>query len=246
MNFIFTGECGEMVAINADHIVHANFNEKLENLSLTFVGGSSLELTGTEAIEVWKNIFETEDEEDETFDIERLESIEETVSDLEKQVARNRVDSLWEVERLEEFIDFLPENIPDELITRAAKLKDRFKTVAAKAESCYYAKLIAECNASSITRASSINSTLRKLDEIEDALSEGNTLTDELSKKIRAAKERVAWYRAKKKLDESTVAEAGGNSNKANKLVSEAVETLKQDWSLVFPSETPPPITASR
>jgi hypothetical protein len=58
--------------------------------------------------------------------------------------------------------------------------------------------------------------------------------------KIREAKERVAWYRAKKKLSEYAVAEAGGSSKKAGKLAAEATEILKQDWSLVFPGESPP------
>jgi hypothetical protein len=243
MNIFVTGEDGEVIAINADHIVHAKFNEKRRALSLAFIGGSSLELSGINATEVWKNLYETEDEDHEELDEKELEDIEKMVTALENDVIRNRVDSFWDIQRIGESIDFLPENIPEELLTRTSKLKDHAKAVIAKAIASYYTKEINECNATRIATAASINSILRKLDGIEDALSEGDAITDVLLKKIREAKERVALFRAKKKLDESSVAEAGGSSKKANKLTAEAAEILKQDWLMVFPGESTPPIS---
>jgi hypothetical protein len=65
-------------------------------------------------------------------------------------------------------------------------------------------------------------------------------LTPALRQRARAARERLARYRAQKKLDDAAVAEAGGNAKKAAKLRAEAAVVLSQDWSKAFPGEPPP------
>jgi hypothetical protein len=66
-------------------------------------------------------------------------------------------------------------------------------------------------------------------------------LTDELRQRARAARERLARFRYQKNIDESQVADAGGNVKRAEKLRREAVALLGQDWPRAFPGEAPPP-----
>ena len=66
--------------------------------------------------------------------------------------------------------------------------------------------------------------------------------TDELRQRARAARERLARYRAQKKLDDAAVSEAGGNAKKAEKLRREAAALLAQDWPRAFAGEPPPPL----
>lgn len=72
------------------------------------------------------------------------------------------------------------------------------------------------------------------------------TLVDNKGEDRRSAQERPAWHRAKKKLDESRVVEAGGSHIKGEKYKREAEIILKQDWTLIFPDEQPPQLESEK
>jgi hypothetical protein len=81
----------------------------------------------------------------------------------------------------------------------------------------------------------------RAIDHAVAELEKRGRLTPELGQRARAAKERLARFRAQKKLDEAEVADAGGNAKKATKLRAEAGAVLAQDWPRAFPGEKAPP-----
>jgi hypothetical protein len=70
----------------------------------------------------------------------------------------------------------------------------------------------------------------KELDEIEEFLKERIALTEEHRAAIAKGRQRLAWYRARRKLDEVELAEAAGNRAKADRLRKEAQVMLKQDW----------------
>lgn len=86
----------------------------------------------------------------------------------------------------------------------------------------------------------SVKSVLDSLKISITYLDEHNLLDDKITEDIRKSKERLAWYRAKKKLADAEVAEGGGNTKKAEKLKGEAKVMLKQDWEKIFPDEDEP------
>lgn len=87
-----------------------------------------------------------------------------------------------------------------------------------------------------------MKSLLNWLEDAENALRERGNLTEEVQNEVHTAKERFAWHRTKKRLEDAKVAEAGGNFKKAERLRREAAETIRQDWALVFPGESVPSI----
>jgi uncharacterized protein YnzC (UPF0291/DUF896 family) len=80
----------------------------------------------------------------------------------------------------------------------------------------------------------------RSIDQAVGELEKRGRLTPELQQQARAARERLARFRAQKKLDEADVVDAGGNSKKAAKLRAEAKAVLAQDWPRFFPGEAIP------
>jgi hypothetical protein len=67
-------------------------------------------------------------------------------------------------------------------------------------------------------------------------------LTPEPTQKIREGKERAAWFRARKKLDDADIAEAADKKTKASRMRNEAQAMLKQDWKHAFKNEPVPVI----
>lgn len=93
-----------------------------------------------------------------------------------------------------------------------------------------------------IKSVSSISRIIRELEEAENFMKERKKLSDYLGRQINEARERLAWYRARKKLDEAEVARGGGNTKKADKLIGEAKVLLQQDWPKFFPDRKTPGI----
>jgi len=83
---------------------------------------------------------------------------------------------------------------------------------------------------------------LEMLDDISKELKQADMLTPELMQKIREGKERAAWFRARKKLDNADIAEAAGKIIKAPRMRDEAQAMLKQDWKRAFKNEPVPTI----
>ena len=81
------------------------------------------------------------------------------------------------------------------------------------------------------------------LDAAVAGLKQLGVLSPTLTAMAREAKEQAAWFRARKRLDDAAVAQAGAQVGKrAFKLRSEAAVMLQQDWARVFPGEIPPPL----
>ena len=83
---------------------------------------------------------------------------------------------------------------------------------------------------------------MEQLDNISKKLKLAGILTSELTRKIREGKERAAWFRARKKLDDADIAEAAGKKIKAPRMRDEAQAMLKQDWKHAFKNEPVPVI----
>lgn len=125
----------------------------------------------------------------------------------------------------------------------AKKIQDWKKeayTLADEIEVLSNIETIDECAKAIIHSVSSVQSVLSQLQRATTLLKQKNRMTSELERLIRRAKEKVAWFRARKKLNEAEVAQAGGGQNKAEKLRKEASVLIRQDWSSVFPDEEPP------
>ncbi len=113
---------------------------------------------------------------------------------------------------------------------------------ADQAEFKSYRDIIDRCKTEPLINAQQVLRVIRDLSDAEDTLTRQDRLTPEITAELRGAKERAGWYRARKKLDEAEVAEAGGNTRKVAKLRAEAAVLLKQDWHQVFPNSEPPPL----
>ena len=246
--------------INVDQLNSATYDEEEGSLIIILAGGNTLALDGECAISVWselKALSDQDDEEDEDEDEERddnedediardeLSSIADEISELEKQIARSRVD-FRDVHSLRGSIEFLGRYwepkvrilFNDEFSMMREKAYETIKA----AEITYYTQIVNECAKVHFTRSSAMKTHLTKLEAAEDSLIKKGYMTDDLQSTIRNVKERLAWYCAQKKLNEVEVLIAGGNHNKASKLRLEAREILKQDWAVIFPNEDPPVI----
>ena len=75
---------------------------------------------------------------------------------------------------------------------------------------------------------------------VDDFLENSNELHPLLLLLLRQTKERLAWYRAKKKIDEAAVLEAADRTIKSASCRKEAQVLLQQDWQWVFINEQCP------
>ena len=83
---------------------------------------------------------------------------------------------------------------------------------------------------------------MNQLDAWSKKLKQAGILTPDAIQKIRAGKERAAWFRAKKKIDDADIAEAAGKRIRGPKMRDEARAMLKQDWKRAFKTEPVPTI----
>jgi DNA repair exonuclease SbcCD ATPase subunit len=175
-----------------------------------------------------------------------LKGINQELTELRNKLKRNVQISMWEVESLRERADELGNEWNAASLAEFAdelrKAKEEATTIADQAETSARLQVIDESLSQTIHNVSSVQSIFRQLKEASEFLESRDQLTDELKEKIRQGKERAAWYRAKKKLADADVAEAGGSHIKAPKLRKEAAVLLAQDWAVAFPDEEPPTI----
>lgn len=135
--------------------------------------------------------------------------------------------------------DYLDPRIKAILLNQVQQLRQEAQLVADKAEVAAHSRIIAEAGSQVIHSASSVRSIISAVDDSLALLKRKDRLSSDIEDLARRAKERAARYRSQKKLDEAEVAEAGGNSKKADKLRKEAAVTLTQDWAQAFPWQTP-------
>lgn len=101
-------------------------------------------------------------------------------------------------------------------------------------------QMIDDCLVAVIHTVSSVQSILSRVQKACDVLKTRGGMSPEVERKARAARERVVWYRAKRRLNEAEVVAASGNKAKAERMKNEARVLLAQDWITVFPDESPP------
>jgi hypothetical protein len=83
---------------------------------------------------------------------------------------------------------------------------------------------------------------MERLDHISKKFKLAEILAPEVVQKIRHGKERAAWFRARRKLDDADIAEAADKKAKASNMRNEARAMLKQDWKHAFKDEPAPAI----
>jgi hypothetical protein len=249
MDFRKITQDGLPTVLNLSLVTRAAFNETERQLHIYFLGGESMTLKEEEAERVWIAFSEYyADEEDlpESPEDEReeLDDFNREIAALERQLKRPAGISIWDATRLREEADSLGERRylkkKRDLAEEVKKLQERAYAVADAAEVAVHTRNIDECLNTPIINVVSVKTNLKKLDEAVEALQEKEKLTDGISKKVRLAKERLAWFRTRKKLDDARVAEAGGSLGKRDKYNREAEVLLKQDWAIVFPEEEAP------
>ncbi|MBI5324118.1 MAG: hypothetical protein HZB41_02370 [Ignavibacteriae bacterium] len=167
------------------------------------------------------------------------------LKDLERHIEEKNVED-YEIDNIENRIGELDiywsKNIQKLFYDEVKELKDYGNNLLRKAIIEFHLNNINNSLTDSIPSISSVERIIRTLTEAEEFFIKNNMINDDLQNKIRKGKERSAWSRARKKLNEAEVAEAGQNIKKTEKLRAEAKVLIKQDWKLVFPNEEPPNI----
>lgn len=263
---------GKPTLVNGDNVLTLTYDEQAQQLIIKFINGETLTLSNDSAAEAWRffsyeilndateggdneasevsSISASDGSEDDEDDEDPFESIKRDIATLERQVQRNLVTRTYEANLLREYANDLGEYWKPKkkrgLKSELEAIRARAYAVADAAETQALTNTIRQCQTVQIVNTQSAKVLLRDLDEAEDTLRKTDRLTDELSQSIRRARERVAWHRAKKKLDDAGVAAASGNQKKSDKLRLEADTILKQDWATVFPDEDPPMLELTR
>lgn len=259
---------GKPTLVNGDNVLTLTYDEQAQQLIIKFINGETLTLSNDSAAEAWRffsyeilndaveggddessGVNDSSESDDEDDDEDPFESINRDIAMLERQVQRNLVTRTYEANSLRRYADDLDEywkpKKKRELKSQLKEVRARAYAVADAAETQALTNTIRQCLTAQIVNTQSAKVLLRDLEEAEDTLRKTDRLTDELSQNIRRARERVAWHRAKKKLDDAGVAAASGNQKKSDKLRLEADTMLKQDWATVFPDETPPALESA-
>jgi hypothetical protein len=258
---------GKPALINGSQVITITYDEKARQLEVKFINSEVFALDGDDAASAWA-VFDAEvlngddtdgsderpeldaDDEDEDEDEERnpLERVGHQLDDLENQLQRGLVTRSWEARLLRDKINdmggYWDRKRRKQYGEELKRVKERANALADQAEIQAQTNTINKCLTAQIVNTSSVKSILRDLDHAADELQLREQLSDDLKQKIRTAKERLAWHRAKKKLDDSRVAEAGGSRVKGEKYRREAEMMLRQDWTLIFPDEQPPELEA--
>jgi hypothetical protein len=261
VDYIFLVKCGgKPTIVNLLFMTSATYDEEAQRLTINFNGGGAVDIEGQDAVEVWEavtsGLSDSATDEDggeeegavvegglENAEMETgslIERITRQIIDLENQIQLNRVDGNGGVITLKYEVGLLEKKKPQ--TEEMESLREKAIAVANVAEIMYYQQRINKFSATPITNISAMKSLLNRLEKAKDALSEKGGMTEEIQTQVRSVKERFAWNRAQKKLEDSRVAEAGGNLKKAEKLRREAAEVIKQDWTYVFPGEPVPNI----
>jgi hypothetical protein len=263
---------GKPILVNGDNVLTISYDEEPQQLTIKFVNGDILTLNGDSAADAWRffcyeilnDAVESGDgevsgsngssetggtDDDDEDDDDPFESINRDIALLERQMQRELVTRTYEANLLRRYADDLDEywkpKKKRELKSQLKEVRARAYAVADAAEAQALANTVNQCLTAQIVNTQSAKVLLRDLDEAEDTLRKTDRLTDELSQNIRRARERVAWNRAKKKLDDASVAAASGNQKKSDKLRLEAETMLKQDWATVFQDEDPPALESA-
>jgi hypothetical protein len=233
-------------AINVNNVLSVSYREGDRQLTIEFTTGKVMVLTGDEADRLWEIFSYEPEEEEEEGDVDEFEEVNEQLAEIENQLRNNTVTGshetysllLW-LSRLDRSWDAKKKK---ELGGQLKELKKRVEVLHEECEVAAELHTIDECETAPVITSLSTKSIIRRLDDAANVLRDKHRFTPEVQQKVRAIKERIARERAKKKLADAGVAEAGGSTVKAGKLRKEAAAVLKQDWASIFPNESTPDI----
>lgn len=130
----------------------------------------------------------------------------------------------------------------DELGKELDRLSDHLKELSKQSEANQYRRTIQDSENRPIYNVSVARGIISELTDARRHLSDEGLLTPDLANALSRSMKRAAAYRARKAYRDSKVAAAGGRNAKARRLLAEANEMLRQDWSMAFPEQPPPPI----
>jgi len=192
--------------------------------------------------------------EDDDAEFEREQALEE-LAELEREIAKAERELDKEVTSdvtaenlrctaagLEEYRD--SEDLKAALGDRVVQLRAKAEEIAEKLDGAYLLYRLGSWLESEIKSQVGAYSMIEELDRIHKELEQRRMLTPDLAKSVRDGKERAAWFRARKKLDDAEIAEAAGKRIRAPRMRDEARALLKQDWKHAFPKEKPPDISS--
>lgn len=179
---------------------------------------------------------------------EGLSSFEKKLEEIDRRIQERESLSVWEYEELSDeakhLEEYWPKDFTDKHKENIARLKSEGMRLAKLVKFTAHYQIVEESQKANYQSITSAQSVVRQLNEAFNYFKKEKLLTDEIKSDICKGKERAAWYRARKKLSEAEVSEAGGNFARATKLRSEANVLLSQDWSTIFPGESAPKIEA--
>lgn len=192
-------------------------------------------------VEISQEVYDIDD--DEYFQEERLSAMDEIkeMKDRMKQLLddfpNNDNFDYSEIGYLREgFKDlghFWERKLKSEFEIEIEKLNLESNKIMDEIEREYFLSMPQKTLSRTIHSISSVQSILKDLLTTEKYLKENDLYSIEHKDTIKKSKERLAWFRAQKKLDIAEVAEGGNNLKKAEKFKGEARVLLKQDWKLV-------------
>jgi len=192
------------------------------------------------------------DDEDEQF--AREEAVND-IKDFEDEIAKAKrelakpVTSDSTAENLRDTADTLGDywdskELKAEFTEKISRLKSSAKGVADELDRAYLLYCLDAFVESDIRGQVSAYDLMDELEGLSKKLKQAEALTTESAGKIRAGKERAAWFRARKKLEDADIAEAASKKIKASRMRDEAQAMLKQDWKRAFKNEPVPTISA--
>ncbi len=174
---------------------------------------------------------------------QEIEILRNDIKEIELQIKEKRIIK-YKIENINNHLDDLSiywqKKIQEQLNNEVCKIKDDGYAIIKNALIEFHKNNIENSLTNLIKSISSVLRIIDTLNEAEEFLIKNNMINEELQNKIRKGRERCAWTRVRKKLDDADIAEAVQNIKKKEKLRAEAKVLIKQDWALVFPNEEPP------
>jgi hypothetical protein len=231
-NIVFNG-------LTIEQKENATIDENKENLNDEKTDLDSDEETELDSDE------ETDSDSDIDPNIIELDDLLVEVDKIKRGIDEKKDISVFDVnyllEKIDDRINYIEiENQSEELINKTNQLIEENKYLQTTAINYSYGVEINEILRRKIYSYPSAIKIIEELDEIYRKLVQAGNIRVEINGKIIEGKTRAAWYRAKKKIDESSVILAGGKKTKAISKINEAQVLLQQDWEIAFPGEKTP------
>lgn len=134
----------------------------------------------------------------------------------------------------------LDPDVKTEFESQLAAARSAALTIAWRAEATFHTAVIKEAAMRKLHSSASAQSLIRQVNEALEVLSGTEHLTPEVQVIAREAKTRAAMYRARRKREDAEIAEAGGNTKKAERWRAEARALFLQDCRLAFRDDEVP------